>query len=396
MNRDREIKILLIALESIDNIGEELLRKSTEFLVRQSNENVKICIAQLKPYWLLVPSQYKIDYLIGRFIWIIFSWMEGNISYKVKNISYQIKYYRYFSSIIRQSDKIIFSVGMIKYSTQDFSYLFYLVNKLATKFDKPVMMSAMSPQPADNFDWRYSQLVEAINMPAVKMLTTRDGEIGVKILKSDYKRVNLYCDYVGDPALWIPEIYGVKKEERQGKVPHIGINIIRKGIFDDYNKALTDEELFNIYVQLIRLFEAKGWRWSLFTNGMKKDIAVLKELQLELNVDEEHVMPTCEDGKSYVEMISHFDVVFGARLHACIASIAVGIPVVGFVWDDKLRHFSETMKISQYFFNPKEMEVGSIFQRIEEAMRYSLDLDNRDYLKLKTLKSVRDFTNEYV
>lgn len=393
MNKDRDIKILLIALESIDNIGEELLRKSTEYLVRQSSENAKICIAQLKPNWLLIPGQYRIDYLIGRFLWKCFSWMKGNIFYKMKNISYQIKYYRYFSSIIRQSDKIIFPVGMIKYSTQDFSYLFHLVNKLATKFDKPVMMSAMSPQPADHSDWRYSQLVEAVNMPAVKMLTTRDGEIGVKILKSDYIRVNLYCDYVGDPALWIPEVYGVKKEEHRGKVPHVGINIIRKGIFDDYNKALTDEELFKIYVQLIRLFEAKGWRWSLFTNGMKKDIAVLRELQLELNIDEEHVMPTCEDGKSYAEMISHFDVVFGARLHACITSVAVGTPVVGFIWDNKLRHFGETMKISQFFFDPKEMVVESICQRIEEAMHYSLDLDNRDYLKLKTLESVRDFMN---
>lgn len=391
MNKDREFKILLIALESIDNIGEELLRKSTEYLVRQSSENAKICIAQLKPNWLLIPGQYRIDYLIGSFFWKCFSWMKGNISYKMKNISYQIKYYRYFSSIIRQSDKIIFPVGMIKYSTQDFSYLFHLVNKLATKFDKPVMMSAMSPQPADHSDWRYYQLVEAVNMPAVKMLTTRDGEIGVKILKSDYIRVDLYCDYVGDPALWIPEIYGVKKVEPRGQVPYVGINIIRKGIFDDYNKALTDEALFNIYVQLIRSCEAKGWRWSLFTNGMKKDIAVLRELQLVLNIDEEHVMPTCEDGESYVEMISHFDVVFGARLHSCITSVAVGTPVVGFVWDDKLRFFSKTLGIERFFFHPSNMTADKVLNALDEAMNFQIDISNREKYKQKTLESIRYF-----
>ena len=391
MNRYREIKIVLIALESINNIGEELLRKSTEYLVRQSSEDVKICIAQLNPQWRLINRNYLIDYLIGTVLRRCFSWMKGNIYYKLKNISYHIKYYRYFSSIIRQSDKIIFPVGMIKYGTQDFSYLFYLVNKLATKYKKTVMMSAMSPQTADNSDWRYHQLVEAVNMPAVKILTTRDGESGVKILKSDYIRGNLYCDYVGDPALWIPEIYGIKKEKPQGKVPHVGINIIRKGIFDDYNKALTDEKLFDIYVQLIQSLEAKGWRWSLFTNGMKKDIAVLRELQLKLNIDKGHIAPTCKDGKTYVEMISCFDVVFGARLHACIASVALGTPVVCFVWDDKLKYFSETMGIERFFFHPSNMTAEKVVYALDEAMSFQIDISNREKYKQKTLKSIRDF-----
>jgi len=386
------MKVLLIALESIDNIGEELLRASTEFLVKASCEDVEITVAQLKPNSTLIPSRYKYDFLIGAVAWKCLSWLKGNQSYRIKDLCYQVRYTRYFSSVIRQCDKVILPVGMIKYGTQDFSYVFYLINKLATKYQKSVLMSAMSPQVGKNSDWRYHQLVEAVNMPAVKMLTTRDGETGVRILKSDYIRRTLSCDYVGDPALWIPDVYGLtKRKKTHGDVPYVGINIIRKGIFNDYNKSLTDDAMFNIYAQLIKQIEKRGWRWSVFTNGMKKDIAVLRELQAYLGFSESHVMPTCEDGKAFAGMISNFEVVFGARLHACITSVAVGTPVVGFVWDNKLKYFSETMKISQFFFQPSEMKAEKIVAKMEEAVCYTFDFENRDKYKQKTKESIRHF-----
>lgn len=385
------MKILLVSLESIDNIGEELLRKTTEYLVRQSCMDVNICIAQFKPSRRLIPFIYSVDYCIGAILWKFFSIFRGNISYKFKNVTYLIKYSRYFSSKIRQSDKIILSIGMIKYGTQDFSYVFHLINKLATKYGKPVMMSAMSPQSADKSDWRYHHLVEAVNMPAVKMLTTRDGEDGLEILKSDYLLRAICCDYVGDPALWIPEVYGEIKKNTCNPIPYVGINIIRRGIFDDYNKAMSDDELINTYGQLICLLKAKGWKWSVFTNGMKRDVEVLRELQSQIDIPESNVSPVCEDGLNYSKMISSFDVVFGARLHACITSVAVGTPVVGFIWENKLKYFSKTMGISDFFFQPSEMTAEKILNKMEEALVFNFDFVNRDSFKMKTKESIGKF-----
>lgn len=389
------MKVLLIALESIDNIGEELLRASTEYLVKQECESAEVQVAQLKPCRSIIDKKYRLDYYIGTFLWKCFQWMSGNYSYRIKDVSYKTKYSRYFSYHICECDKVILPVGMIKYGTQDFSYVFHLIIKLSTKYGKPVLMSAMSPQIADNKDWRYHQLVETVNMPAVKMLTTRDGESGVNILKSDYIRRDIYCDYVGDPALWIPEVYCLKNKKKGNNAPYVGINIIRKGIFDDYNKSLTDDTMFDIYAKLINLIEKRGWRWSVFTNGMKKDIAVLRELQKYLGFSGDHVIPTCENGKTFVEMISNYDVVFGARLHACITSVAVRTPVVGFIWDNKLKYFSETMKISQFFFQPSNMTAEKVVAKMEEALCFNYDMDMIMKYKIRTSTSIKYFLNKW-
>lgn len=384
-------KILLIALESINNIGEELLRASTEYLVKSVLPDVTILAAQLKPGRVQIPSQYKFLYFAGAFVLRISLFLKGNISYRVRNLSYLLKYTLYFSSVIRQCDKIILPIGMIKYGTQDFSYVFHIICKVASKYNKPILMSAMSPQIADGKDWRYHQLVQAVNMPAVKMITTRDGQVGVQILKSDYIRKEIQCDYVGDPALWIPEAYGVKREKKCDEHPFVGINIIRRGIFDDYNQALTDKELFNIYIQLIRLLDEKGWQWIVFTNGMASDEDVLWDLQSEIGFSKEHIAPPPVNGQKYAEMIAGFDVVFGARLHSCITSVAVGTPVVSFIWENKMKYFSEVMKISKYFFNPQEMSAEEIFKKLSEVVVSQLDANNREMLKLKTIESIKAF-----
>lgn len=387
-------QILLIALESIDNVGDEILRATTEFILRSSfADDIDIQVAQLKPTRKNITWKYKVYWNISAVIRKI-SWHLGlEKFYKLRNLSYIIAYRKYYEDLIKATDFIILPVGMLKYSTQDFGYLFHLINKLATKYGKPVLMSAMSPQRADHKDWRYHQLVEAVNMPSVKMITTRDGQQGVDIIRNDYLKREIFCDYVGDPALWIPECYHIEQKRNRNiaKIPYVGINIIREGIFDDYNKSITGKEMFQLYVQLIKLVDAKGWKWSVFTNGMASDWQVLKKLQQTIGFSDEHIIEQYTSAKDYVEKVSHFDVVFGARLHACITSVAIGVPVVGFVWENKLKFFSETMGISQFFFNPKEMTAEKIVKKLEEVLLFDLDLVNRDNYKQKTLESIKKF-----
>lgn len=92
-------------------------------------------------------------------------------------------------------------------------------------------------------------------------------------------------------------------------------------------------------------------------------------------------------------MISGFKAIFGARLHACITAVSLGIPVSGLLWDDKLEFFSRTMKIRQYFSEVKELDSCMVVDKIESAIKHDLDIDNIDYYKQKTLMSIKKFVS---
>lgn len=387
------MKVLIIALESINNVGENLLIESTKYLINRIRPDIETSSAQLMPRKEHMQKDLHIDWYLGHLLRKLSTVLHGNCSYKFRNIAYRIKYARYFSRKIQKMDKVIFAVGMIKYSTQDFSYIFHLVNKIASKYNKEVMMSAMSPQKASECDWRFFQLVEAVNMPSVKVITTRDGVEGVNILRKSYVRNNIYCDYVGDPALWIPETYGISRIRCCDKQPKVAINVIRKGIFDDYNQAWNDDMLFQLYVNLVHLMEKHNWEWRLFCNGGKKDLLVLRELQIKLGVSDDRIGIDYKDGRSYAEKLSQFDVVFGARLHCCITSVSLGVPVVGFIWDDKLRYFSETMGINEFFFLPSEMTAERVFHAMKNAMIFQHDKSNMEKYKQRTIESIDYFLN---
>ena len=90
-------------------------------------------------------------------------------------------------------------------------------------------------------------------------------------------------------------------------------------------------------------------------------------------------------------MVKGFDAVFGSRLHSCITAVSLGVPVVGFIWDNKLRYFAETMNRQSFFFEPKDMSADNIVNALELAMKSGYDFTTIDNLKEKTLSSIQKF-----
>lgn len=385
-------KVLLFSVESINNAGDEILRKATSFLISNNFPNCEIEYAQFIPNEKSFCGTGLVRYYAGALIRRYSRNWKNYIGVKITQLSYVISNSNYYSKRIKKTDKVILCAGMLKYSTQDHSHIFYLINNIAFKYGKDVMLSAMSVERASTCDWRFKLLVRGINMPCVKFITTRDGCKGLDILNTHYvSKHNLFIDYVGDVALWIPECYGIKKVGKKSCKPVVGINIIRKGIFDDYNKSLQGEELLSIYIRLVKLLDSLEWEWKFFCNGMLSDWRVIQELQLKIGFKDSHILPRPCNSEAFVKMVSQFDVVFGSRLHACITSVALGIPVVGFVWDDKLKYFSETMKISQFFFQPSEMTAEKIVMKMKEALDYDFDFENIERYKQKTKESIIKF-----
>ena len=384
--------IAVFSLDSINNAGDEILGITTCYLLKDIN-GIKIKKTQLRPNRKQMIKKYFLELLASKVLFILANRinMKKRKAYQLRNIGYMIRFQRYFRNALQSVDGIIYAVGAIKYSTQNFSYIFYLINKIATERNIPVMMSAMSIEKPNDEDWRFNQLVKAVNMPCVKMITTRDGADGVKRLKVYYiKRSDIEVEFVGDPALWVSDCFNIVRKDSDV----IGINLIRKRIYQDYGTDFSGEQLMCLYEEIIDELEKRKRRWCLFCNGIKNDYAVGLELINRLSLPKEKLLPCPQNAEEFLTMISQFKAVFGARLHACITSFSLNIPVAGLLWDDKLEMFSITMGIREFFFAPDELNGVSIVDRVEKAIQHKNDLDNLHLYKTKTKNTLQKFIHE--
>lgn len=360
-------KIALIALRNINNIGEDLLDINTEYIIRSIMTDIDIKRVELLPNKYELGNKFLLDLLVYKFLKIISEKfiINKNLSYKIKALAYKFKLKRYMEEKLKNVDSIVYSVGMLKYTTQDFSYIFYIINKIAKKYNISVFMSAMSIEEADLDDWRCKQLIEAMSCSSVKMVTTRDTEQELNILKNVYLKNNLICKFeiVGDPALWTSDF--IKMKEKKNK--KIGIGLIRTGIYKDYgNKELDDKYVLNLYKDIIQELEKRKMEWSLFCNGMQEDYEVGISLLKELNLSNDKLMPKPNSPQDLINILSNFKVVLGARLHCCITSYTYDIPIVGLIWDNKLRAFARKIEWYDNFVEKEDLNAKYIVNKLIE------------------------------
>lgn len=385
-----EKKVAIISLESINNVGDEILGTTMRYLVADYCK--EITTVELKP------SNKELNWNDRRIRKAVFhllnsaetlfrdTWLE----HRIINWEYLVRLNKYFSDAFIDVDAIIFAVGMLKYKTQNFSYIFDIIIKNAEKRNIPIYMSAMSIAKPDREDWRYNRLKKALQSNSIKCITTRDGEAGVELLKKYYiNRNNIKIDFVGDPALYIPECYGIKKQNRCGGI--IGINLINPNIFIKYGGSITADKLTGLYIDLISDLLSKKQQFKLFSNGIEDDYNLGKTIIHELNIPDDYLEKRPENAVEYLNCISKYSIVFGARLHACISSVALGIPVVGIIWDDKIKYFAETMHISEFFIPEESLNKEIIQDRLENIELQRIDKDTINSLKQKTLFYIQSF-----
>lgn len=389
--------VLIVSIENINNAGDEILRATTQYLVEQC-ESVCVQQMQFSPKKNDINASYKIDYFIGNiFKWMSYRFKGKELEYKLRYLCYRIQFSRFFSSYIKGSDIIIYAVGMLKYSTQNCSYFFDIINGLADKFNKPVMMSAMSVESPKMNDWRCRRLIDSVNKSVVRIITTRDGEKGLALLRNHYiKRNDIITDYVGDPALWIPECYGIRSSFG-GNVPKvIGIGLVRSKIFEDYSdKNISEKVLLQLYGDIIHECESRGYEWRLFCNGIKSDYHFGEVIISHFGFSSDKLLPPPYSGKELIDIVSQFDCIFGARLHACITAFALGVPVSGLIWDNKLRCFAKTMSIYEFFSEADELEAGKILDKIESAMTKPFDSVLVHEYKTKTKMALNNYVEQF-
>ena len=380
-------KVAVIGLYAIKNAGDNILCEATQYLIKQKNPEVQIVEVDVNPRI----KSYKGLELIPFWISKVLIRISGSI-FKYENSSKFRYYYEYFmwwlkinrkfKTQLKDVDAIVFAGGgFLKFRTQGLNYYVEQIMKIAKKNNIPVMMNGVGIEGYSETDIRCQRLKKAINQDCFKVITTRDD---IDTLKNNYiVNPNTKIAPVGDPALWVPECYNMKRNENPSNV--VGINVIRGRVYQAYGNTLSEFELLNFYKKLVQGVEERGWDWVLFSNGMAADQKFGTMLLRALGCsDRTKILPTANNSVDFLEQIRSFKLVFGARLHACITSYALDVPVVGLIWSEKLRIFADVIGKKNSYFEESELNIDNILDAMEREMNSNYDKSIRDDLRART------------
>ena len=375
-------KVAVIGLYAIKNAGDNILCEATQYLIKQKNPEVQIVEVDVNPRI----KSYKGLELIPFWISKVLIRVSGSI-FKYENSSRFRYYYEYFmwwlkinhkfKTQLKDVDAIVFAGGgFLKFRTQGLNYYVEQIMKIARKNNIPVMMNGVGIEGYSETDIRCQRLKKAINQDCFKVITTRDD---IDTLKNNYiVNPNIKIAHVGDPALWVPECYNMKRNENPS-------NVIRGRVYQAYGNTLSEFELLNFYKKLVQGVEERGWDWVLFSNGMAADQKFGAMLLRALGCsDRRKILPTANNSVEFLEQIRSFKLVFGARLHACITSYALDVPVVGLIWSEKLRIFADVIGKKDSFFEENELNIDNILDAMEREMNANYDKTIRDDLRTRT------------
>ncbi len=387
-------KIAVVGLYSIKNVGDHIICDTTKYLIEKTDLDVEIVEVDALPRR---KSSYKgfnfftfaVSILLRRLGQIFLNQKKCSwFRYEFEYFSWWLRLHNYYKKVLCDIDAIIFSGGgFIKFRTQGLNYYVEQIVRIASKRQIPVMMSAVGIEGYSEDDIRCQKLKAAINLNCVKIITTRDD---IRSLENQYVvNSKIYTAHVGDPAFWIPETYGVRKND---KTDIIGINVIRGNVYRDYGNKLSYQELKEFYKELVFECDKRNLKWVLFSNGMEGDQQFGREILQEMNFPlGSNLSSVPKNAAELIEIISNFQCILGARLHACISAYAIDIPVVGLIWNPKTEMFAEMVGKPSNFFSENELDVSKIIDALECSRESVYDKDLRDDWKRLTQLNIINF-----
>lgn len=368
-------RIAVFSLGGIGNFGDEIIGDTTAWLIRSLRPDLEPVPVQLQPFARHYPVSQLPDYVLGRLYWAVMRRVmrtgSPSARFPYERDALRLRNGRYFRSHLRGASAAVYAMGMFKYRNQGFCHLAAMVNEEATRLGIPVMMSAGSVARADPADARCRQLRAALHEPSVRAISTRDGEPGVERLRRDYGLGLPDITAVGDPALWIPECYGVRRDP--SACGPVGVNLARRGLFACYGSGADNASLVAFYGALGRELDRRGLDWVLFSNGMEQDERFGRDLLAAHGWPAEKLLPRSQDVRGFIRRVGSFRAVFGLRLHSCLTAWALGVPVAGIDWEEKVSRVAASMGASRHFIPARSLSAPVAADNLVRAMAEPVD-----------------------
>ncbi|MFW9736971.1 polysaccharide pyruvyl transferase family protein [Vibrio parahaemolyticus] len=344
-------KLVMVGYTHDTNLGDQVIADSAEYLIKKNIIDSEFSVERFNLNYSNEFNSFK--RLKRKVINKILRRLSSSSSFDYKVGCYKRDYKNKFND----ASAIVFAGGgMIKFKYQDcWAHISALVDTVANK-PCSIFFNAVGVEGYDQSNYKCRLLKESLNHSAIKMVTTRDD---LSLLNDGYiENGYIKTAQVADSAVFSSEVYGIQKKS----LDVVGLGLVRARIFKDNGIELDRTQVIELYASLISELEAREQSYQLFTNGLKSDVDILEDLETYLGKQLNVIEP--QTPRELVELISTFKCTIAARLHACIISYSLTVPVVGLVWNNKVKMFGECIGYPERFFSHQDFDANEIIDRL--------------------------------
>ncbi|GGC46872.1 polysaccharide pyruvyl transferase family protein [Brevibacterium sediminis] len=271
---------------------------------------------------------------------------------------------------ISRADVIVFGgAPLFNYRYQSFYLRTIRTLELAAEYDVPVLFSSIGVEPYSETNERSQQLKQALRLPVVRQLTTRDDlESATKYVEGTQTPTAL----VSDPAVLADSVFGVDSRPAESSQTDsgrcIGLVVTRAGIFKDNGIDFNEADQRRFWLDIISQLESRGDDYRIFTTGHFSDEIFLDSLVRYHGVPNKKAAVTLNAPEELIAELQKCDGVIAYRLHASITSFALGIPSIGLNWNFKVPDFYRSMGYPERALEDSDWNSARVLEALDVAM----------------------------
>lgn len=271
---------------------------------------------------------------------------------------------------ISRADVVVFGgAPLFNYRYQSFYLRTIRTLELANEYDVPVIFSSIGVEPYSATDGRSQQLKQALELPVVRQITTRDD---LKSVTDYLAATDVPSALVADPAVFADSVFEKAGKRAQGgneaRGRIIGLVVTRAGIFKDNGIDFSETDQRRFWLDVISELGAKGDDYRLFTTGHFTDEIFLDSLVRHHGVPVKKAAVTLNSPEELISELQNCDGVIAYRLHASITSFAYGIPSIGLSWNFKVPDFYRSMGYPERAIAANDWNAEHVVASLDRAM----------------------------
>lgn len=281
------------------------------------------------------------------------------IFYNIKKVIFHFgKTKKEYKKLLDNTDVVLIGGGNLLMSKMgcDYAYIVNEILKLSKSKKKLIISCGAGP-----FDFDERKLVSELHRNS-DHVTVRDD-----VSKSYFSKYNYNVDIIPDPVFMLADLLENKfVETKRNKV---GINLI--------SNFFTNKQLQTLAIEIVDMAIIQKLDLVIVNTAFPQDKEVAVEFYNYVKQYNDSIYIEIVDidssPDSIADVYQHFSFFIGCRMHSIIFSLSLGVPAVGFSWDEKV------VGMFQQFFNR------------DNVNEYILDIEKLDFSKHLNLINETDF-----